>query len=329
MIQLIQVAISCSECADTPVSMINGQAVLIDDTVYYGGGETKENNTKELQSICCYSSSCDEWSTLPLHPCIWFGLGQIDQCLITIGGMRCIDAELSSDMYNFNVTTQKWQNMLSPMPTPRRSLTIISDSSCLIAAGGIVSSDPVYTNIIEIYDTTQHLWTRINEFPISCSFLTGGVHNNNVYLVGGRQTTSRVNRAFSASLSQFLYSDHNGKMSMAESLTTRNKIKKLVWNEIENTPVYWPLGVTTDMVLTIGGNRSSALPDCENTSSIFAYSALLNMWFLIGDLPAAVSNAASVALSQKEFLLIGGRDEKGDYSNIVRKISYEHIVSLQ
>ncbi|MCG8624262.1 MAG: kelch repeat-containing protein, partial [Proteobacteria bacterium] len=60
-------------------------AIVINGIVYYGAART----------IYCYDPLQDKWTTpLPSPPVTYFGLGQIDGKLVTIGGdnklqMRC------------------------------------------------------------------------------------------------------------------------------------------------------------------------------------------------------------------------------------------------
>ena len=74
--------ITWKQCADLPTRLSEGKTAIINGKVYCGGGAT--NNDQHI--VYCYDPSQNKWSTLPLLPVYWFGLGQVNGKLVAVGG---------------------------------------------------------------------------------------------------------------------------------------------------------------------------------------------------------------------------------------------------
>ena len=189
--------------------MTTGQTTVINGKVYYGVGDSYDDDDK--YNLHCYDPSQDIWTTLPTLPVCYFGLGhcQVKGELVTVGGMKktgeqSIDNEnsdqsgdetdmsedsgyeyvITNDVHVFDESTQKWQQSIPPMPTGRRSVAVLSHSSCLVVAGGQLASGE-FTDTVEIYNINTSQWSSTDRLPQACTDLNGVVHNNTGYLMGG------------------------------------------------------------------------------------------------------------------------------------------------
>ena len=66
-----------------PVGMSKAQAVVMGEKVYIGGGVT--DIVSDFNQVLQYDPSRDEWSRLPPHHIVAFGMAQFEGNLITVG----------------------------------------------------------------------------------------------------------------------------------------------------------------------------------------------------------------------------------------------------
>ena len=276
-----------------------GQFVCIGDVLYYGGGYTKENHKQELSNIHCYTISKNVWFTLPPHPYVWFGLGKINGKLVTMGGMYGI--HIHSSMYEYD--HGRWINTEKPMRTARYRPTVISHPTCLIVMAGITKSD--FTNIVEIFEFSSSQWNTAASLPSKCGGLSGGIFKEKVYLFGGRNTEERLN--------------HMLIISLDELQRSQTQLISKSWKYGNDTPAFKTSALVSTMILTLGGNVSTAFLNTENVAEIHAYSVTQERWFRIGQLPTPLSGATAAPISPTEFLVIGGRCMKGNYKKTMYK----------
>ena len=324
--------------------MFNGQSTVINGNVYYGGGACHYDK----YNIHCYDPSQNTWTTLPTLPFCYFGLGQVKGELVTVGGWKRTGKQsvsdehsdqsgdesdtsedtddedvVTNDVYVFDESTQKWKQSIPPMPTERHSAAVLSYPSCLVVAGGSLASDEC-TDTVEIYNINTSQWSRTDSLPQACAQLTGAVHNNTGYLMGGFNGEILYNTVYTASIDKLISNAVAVDQPTDDSNSTDNAPgDDLAWKVVANTPDYDPSAVAmSDMVLAIGGLESSD-PSSERIKAVYAYSQSMDSWFHIGDLSTPVVGVAISSLSPTEFIVIGGWDENID------RISTVHKVTLQ
>ena len=86
------------------------QAVAIGDEVYVGGGANASQT--DLNTVLKYNHIKDEWTRLPDHCVVLFGLCQFQGELLSIGGLPNDPAKV----YCYNTVDKKWVESLKPMP---------------------------------------------------------------------------------------------------------------------------------------------------------------------------------------------------------------------
>ncbi len=268
--------------------MSSGQAVTINGKVYYGRGACADDDDEFC--LHCYDPPQDVWSTLPRLPVRWFGLGEVEGELVTVGGTDSSDSR-SNMVHVFN-KGKNWKRTIPPMPTARDSPSVVSLPTHLVVAGGRLASG--CTDIVDIYKISTSQWSETDRLPYACAYQRGIVCNNTVYLLGGYDG-NHLNKVLAAQVDQLISVDlqDDGSANKADSS----------WNTICNTPSYMPSPVTiSDILFAVGGRDSES----EDTQRIYAYSSSMNSWLYVGDLPSPVTYAATVSPSPTECLVIGG-----------------------
>ena len=326
--------------------MTPGQSTVINGKVYYGGGFCCDDDDE--YNLHCYDPSQDIWTTLPTLPVCKFGLGQVKGELVTVGGMKRTGEQsignehsnqsgdepdtsedsgyeyvVTNDVNVFDESTQKWKQSNPPMPTGRSSAAVLSHPSCLVVAGGGLASEE-FTDTVEIYNINTSQWSSTDRLPQACAVLTGAVHNNTGYLMGGFNGEMLLNDVYTVSIDK-LISNAVSVDQPNDDIKSINEAPEgdLTWKVVANTPDYFPSAVAiSGMVLAIGGADSSSEP----TKAIFAYSQSMDSWIYIGDLPTPVANAAISTLSPTEFIVIGGLDENDEIISTVYKVTVQTTV---
>ena len=118
--------------------------------------------------VYCYNPSQDNWTTLPLLPVKWFGLGQINGKLVAVGGRKKRDVGATNEVYTYDERSRKWKQTIPPMPTARHSSGVLSLQSALVVAGGATSISVKCTAAVEIYKEDTSQWYRTDRLPTAC-----------------------------------------------------------------------------------------------------------------------------------------------------------------
>ena len=174
-----QAKITWEPCSHVPVGMSDAQTVVIRDRVYFGGGGGADGDYQ----VFCYNPSQDTWNTLPACPVRYFGLGQLGEKLITVGGEKKSDNEITNEVYEFDDVTQSWKQSIRPMPTARHSPAVISRRSSLIVAGGLALHG--MTKTVEVFQEESSQWYTTEPLPYYWYDASSVVINDRWYLLGG------------------------------------------------------------------------------------------------------------------------------------------------
>ena len=270
-----------------------------------GGGVT-DSTDDDLFLVFQYNPASDGWTTLPPHPVVFFGLGQLSGELLTVGGLAS-DATVTKKVYHYKPVTQQWEEFLQPVPTARYQLTVIGTQSALTVCGGNteISGGPCTT--VEVYTTETSQWHTTDPLPVPCWGMSSATINNTVYLLGGlstvRKPTKTVLYAPVASLIQRATSHPQQSASTARPDSTSSAWKTLRDTQLE-LPAVASLG---GMLLAIGGidDRDDIL------SAVYVYSPATCNWIRVqsGDLPEPRFSCTAVELAGNRLLFVGGKDQ--------------------
>ena len=289
-------------CANLPDVLSKGVATDIDGCIYC----YFEGYDKYSYLIYCYDPAQDIWTTLPPLPVRWIGLGQINEKLVTVGGITRDKQTVTDKLYTYNKVSRTWKQTFPPMPTARRSPCVLQIQSAFLTVGG-VKEDNMFTNTVEILKLDVMQWYRCKaaQIPIGCCFISLVAIGNMCYIIGGsygfRENTTFLNQALYASIDDLLDSTVAASESSSHSGT--------IWKSLPSTPRYVPTAtVLAGRLLAIGGgNQPKGGADMKE---VYMYSDTAKCWMYVSDLPAPRSDTIVVALSATEILVIGGYNEE-------------------
>ena len=280
--------------------------VRIGNSVYCGGGFTGRVSTDRL--VFKYDCEEDKWSQLPHCPSLQFGLTQLDEKLVTVGG-RDIDVLTPiKDVYVFEEDSQEWNNLPS-LSEARCSPCAFAykSKSVLVAAGGINRWKLDYehsarTDSVEVFQDSQ--WHASVPLPFALSAMSCAVINDTCYIIGGSKSGGLPNRQVCfVSIPSLLPTDiDHPESSKAATLSPK-------W-ECHNCPLFFSTPAEQGgNLLAIGGKDDHNQP----SSAVHKYMPRTNSWEKItnGTLPETNFHAAAVSLEGGDIIIVGGRDKPG------------------
>ena len=296
-----QAKLQWKRCADMPIKVTRMQVVVIGEKVYIGGGdiETRE----DITAVLMYDLAKDEWGRLPNHCVRIFALGQFQGNLITVGG-----SPQTNKVYRYNEESQEWEEFLTPMPTARSGLSVLTTATAIIACGGAivtVNNIPVPTAIVEVYSSETSQWYTADPLPQPCCLMTSVTVGSNVFLLGGADVNNQAIRStFHANIATLI----ERAISPIQHPTTTS-----VWKTLPDTPLLMPAAATlSGSLLAVGGTDDNDTAQ----AAVHVFTPFTNKWVRIqsGDLPAARCLATAVQLPNNRVMVVGGYDKKNKTS---------------
>ena len=296
-----QAQLQWKRCADLPVKMIILQSVVVGGRLYVGGGTTITDSNDDVL-VFQYIPERNEWATLPPHTMCYFGLGQFQGDLITVGGLDKEGSE-SGKVYRFNKQSHKWEEFLKPMPTARALLSLITTQSAIIACGGVTGATSdgktTFYSTVEVYTTSTSQWSTTDPLPITCGGMTSVTIADTCYLRGGddqNKSTKTVLYAPISSLVQKARSQQAASSSHPDS----------VWKTLPDIPLLGSASASLGgCLLAVGGMNGQG----ETLSAVHIFIPLTNTWVRVnsGDLPQPRYACTAIQLPDSNLMVIGGQ----------------------
>ena len=297
------------------MEMEEAQTVVIRGRIYCGGGGAAD---EDEYRVFCYSPSEDTWNTLPACDVHYFGLGQVRGKLVTVGGRKKSNGEVTNEVYEFDEVTQSWTQSIPPMPTARHSPAVLSHHSTLTVAGG--HTGHTHASVVEVFreETTQ--WYMTEPLPFCwCLDASSLLINNRWYLLGGGvEDEIYSNRAVCVHFDLLLQKALPRDQASTDSDSTNDP----AWEVLPNTPLYGSAAATFGAsLLAVGGTTEANKLPPNPQAAVHIYCPCTNAWIHISDLPAPRVSAATAMLSPTELLVISGWNygrQKSGYKGLLR-----------
>ena len=276
------------------------QTVVIRDSVYCGADAAGDYR------VFCYSPSENTWNTLPDCDVRSFGLGQVRGKVVTVGGIKKSDGEVTNEVYEFDEVTHSWKQSIPPMPTARHALAVLSHHSTLTAAGGDIGrTNSTCTSVVEVFREETSQWHTTEPLPFRWHDPSPVLINNRWYLLGGiAEEEGYSNQAVCAHVDLLLQK----ALPRDQASTDRDSTNNSAWEVLPNTPHNRPAAAAFGAsLLAVGGSTASnSCWSLKPHAADHVYSPCTNAWIYISDLPAPRVDTATAMLSPMEFLVIGG-----------------------
>ena len=254
------------------------QAIMIEGTVYVGGGYTVSEDDNRI--VMTYDTLSSKWHFLPLYNASSFSMAVINNKLVLVGGYY-VGNEYSRELGVWQTNNRQWTQPFLPMPTARSRASSICYKHWLVVAGGYKATSRVVT--VEILDVNTNQWSTGPSTPTPWCNMKSVIIENTWYFMGG-DCESNV---YSASL---------------EAVVTADPLNVSIWQQV--TPLTskysCPLNIGGSL-LSVGGRKNDNKP----TSSIVCYVPETSTWVPAGELPQPLYNCACISAADKIYVFGG------------------------
>ena len=276
------VSLDWTECTRLPVGMYRAQCVLLQNTIYLGGGATL--SLESVSSLFISSTDLNSWSQVTTPTC-YYGLATYHSQVVLVGGREPNTRISTNKLWTLKGGTN-WQPSLPPMPTSRYHSSALNTGSpeCLVVSGGRVYEE-AYMNVVEVLKDNE--WSSVQPLPKACSHLKSTIHKGRLYLMGG---DGQGHSVFHCKLESLLNEDYTQEMSHSSGL----------WSELQiHLRRSSPSSFANQLIFT-GGELSG------NSSEICAYSPHTLSWLYVGNSPIELCGTATIVLPTGELVVLGG-----------------------
>ena len=123
---------------DMPFFLSDVESVLVQGTLYVGGGVTADDDHEYI--VVAYDISAGKWGTLPPYSTRLFGMTAVDNHLVLAGGEGC-DGSHSKVLGVWSEDSKKWTHPYPDMTTPRFACSSFTYRQWLVVAGGMGAGD--------------------------------------------------------------------------------------------------------------------------------------------------------------------------------------------
>ena len=264
--------------------MYHAQALVIGNTVYTGGGCTDDQNRN---IVFGYDIELDSWKSLPPCPVRYFGLAELEERLVALGGITH-SSGISDIVYTFDQRSQQWNSTLPNMLTARHSLTAIGFGSNLFACGG--KDAWRVSDTVEVLKAGSSQWCKTYPLPFPCYHMSYTIIRGVCYMLGGFDRHAFTDKVVYVSLTTLL-----------DGVEKSGSICQ--WNELHN--IRYTCAAAANVggcLLAIGGGRTFG------NAKVCIYCQLRKAWVKLIDLMNvhAYVGPAVAELPNGELLVIGG-----------------------
>jgi len=180
---------------DMPTGRTNYAIATVGDKIYLIGGDPF------LNKVEVYDPITNMWDTVRSMPSKrqHVSCAVLDNKIYVIGGLEDICcppfpercnwekcAVISNKNQVYDPKTDTWKN-LSPMPTPRHGLDMVSIHGKIYVIGGMGDKSSMWTplSIVEAYDPSTDTWSKQQVLPIPRDGYAYSVQNDKIYVFGG------------------------------------------------------------------------------------------------------------------------------------------------
>ena len=284
--------IKWEEGAPAPVGRAYHTAVWLNGLVYVGGGY--ETGPKASYIINCYDPVNNSWSSPINTPYCYFAMTTLNNKLLIAGGW---DKSYKTTNQILTMDAGQLKNY-TKMITARSYATATGHQGMLIITGGMDDKGKTLSST-ELFDSSNGQWYMSNDLPQPQSELKSVIVDNILYVLGGVKDFINTPKVFTAPLDTL----------------SRHQLK---WNTLQDTPWCGSASISvygTHLLIVGGGKKIGDKYTC--TSDVYKLNKVNHSWEAIGHIPSGRSSSAAVSTADNTVIVIGGLNDKVEYTNTV------------
>ncbi|UYP47573.1 hypothetical protein NEF87_003858 [Candidatus Lokiarchaeum ossiferum] len=263
---------SNSESKISPSARYGHRMVFIPNKseVFMFGGEVAYQSSTLLNQSWKYSTISNNWKYIvsDKSPCARMSHGMVyivrSNSILLFGGMNVIDVSRMNDMWEFNLETEKWEELvLAVSPSPRSDMSMYYDDSLnkVFLFGGYSPYGSKLSDMWE-FDIRNQTWSEVN-----CSLkpraryghqMVYNSHSHEGILFGGNN----------AGMMNDLWAFNGSTLTWSELINT-NPPPVRYWNCLTYMP-------SSNSILVYGGRNDNF--DGDSLSDSWKYSFVTKSW---------------------------------------------------
>ena len=282
--------------AAAPVGRIAHTAVWLNGLVYVGGGYDTETAVGSY-TINCYDPVNNSWSSPINTPYCHFSMTTLNNKLLIAGGQ---DERWKKTNQILTMDGGQLKNY-TKMITARSDATAAGHQGMLIITGGKDDKDKVLSST-ELFDSNNGQWYNCSNLPQPHYWLQSVIVDDVLYLLGGYHKGRNVSpTVFTAPL---------------DTLPRH----QLNWYTHDHQDTPWcrsaPVSVNGTHLLIVGGGKVIGAK-YTRISNVYKLNKVSHRWQAIGHIPSPRSRSAAVSTADNRVIVIGGLNDKVEYTNTV------------
>lgn len=284
-------------CANLPKKERVDTVAVINGKIYVTG------NSQD--SMFCYCSATDTWSTLPMLPMFGFSLACVSETkqLLAIGGAS-FKKQISSRVRLFHTIDKCWHDdyITCKMSVARYNATAVCYQSSVIIVGGLVDADMTTTQTVEVLKVipeslSSSYWYRVQSMPYGTAIPMTAIINDTFYVAGGYIMDASMCYMTSVSITELLNSKGN----------TPN-----IWSDISPLPCSTSSFTSyKEHLLIFGGDHiigaSNKRYSWKVDPSIYIYHSKARQWEKVGKIPCNYYLGRCTHLTPSKIVFLGGQ----------------------
>ena len=275
---------------------VDHTAVWLNGLVYVGGGI--ETRFDPSYIINCYDPVNNSWSSPINTPYCVFAMTTLNNKLLIAGGVDKSHKRTNQILIMDAGQLKNYTKMI----TARSYATATGHQGMLIITGGIDDKSKNLSST-ELFDSSNGQWYHdvSNDLPQPHFLLKSVIVDNILYLLGGSNKDGYSPAVFTAPLDTL----------------SRHQLK---WNTHSLQGASWrysaPVSVCGTHLLIVGGYQKTG-DKYTPTSDVYKLNKVSHSWEAIGHIPSARSSSAAVSTADNRVIVIGGKNDKGEFTNTV------------
>ena len=284
--------IKWKEGTPAPLRRADHTAAWLNGLVYVGGGN--ESGYTNSYKIDCYDPVKDSWSSPINTPYRHFAIVTLNNKLLAVGGM---DKGYKTTNHILIMDDDHLKDY-TKMFAARSWAAAVGYQGMLIIAGGLCNENILTST--ECFDSKNKQWYICDALPQPSYCLQSAIVDGILYLSGGATESGD-------SLAVF--------MSPLETLSK----PQLKWKSCQDIPCHAPALVSIDgtYLLIVGGVEWNEIHMHTHTLDVHRLNKDDHSWEAIGHIPSARKSPAAVCTADNRIVVIGGWNDKGEYTNTV------------
>lgn len=257
-----------------------------------------------IKTVDEYDPKKDNWTTLaksPIEMSHFQAVSFKDEIYVLGAFTGSYPHELPiPNIYIFNPAKNEWR-MGPEIPEDRRRG----------AAGAFAMNDKIYLVCgiqdghwdgqvawFDEYTPATNTWNKLTDAPRPRDHVQVAVHNNKLYVAGGRLSTARINQVLNTTIKEVdIYDFKSGKWA------TLGESGNLPTLRAGNTTVVW-----NDLILVIGGE--SGAQEAAH-SEVEAFNPKLQVWEKLPSLHQGRHGTGAAVINKKVYIAAGSANRGG------------------